>query len=866
MKSYIFYFMFSVSICATLQVKSQEIYAWETTTANNLFDVYNMYRYDFINGGTDKIFSIDGQRFIDLNQAFLYPYNFIYSFEFTPDHRFVYFIQLEGGLFRYEVATDSLVFLQDLTPETTPIGRFDYTKILDINFISDSILYVSGENYSEYNIFTNTYKRIWQHADLPNTDRERELTAGSMVKYKNNFIYLTQLTKLMKLDLENPENSSNLINFKKSFPRLRAENLISVQYDCDSTTLYFWGTPDTDDDLSYPLGWYRIDPYTGAIQFSHIDPVFPVREWKVSFKHYDILDCQHVINLDEDASTTDGLDFLIQGLCTDTDIPISDTDVRVHNVYPLDSIQLRIDSPQPAQALSIPGGNYTLWQPNTYQATIRNNGTTTNADFEAAIRSTRYYNTGQRTGGDIIIEVIPYYGGIAGQVTIATLKIQNPLPYAGEDYTIEGCTGDAPLDLISTLSGDASLTGQFWFNTHEVATLLHDIPTSHTLLYITQSGNCHDTAVVQVIVHDKPAVQPQRDVVLCAGQLYTVDLSGTGLDIQWSDGSTDKIRDISSSGIYSYMVGRQEGCTARDTFEVRYLPPPTTQRIDTMMCRSGSIEVNGMTYTEAGVYVNTLTNYLGCDSLTGRIEISYYEAIPIALTGDLGVCIGEKTVLRLPSGFSDIAIDGVSVVGDITIDRPGLYRMTALDVHGCAEEKIIEITAYPSPEVKTQDLNDTVYVTGMKLPVSYSDDAERYRWTPDNGALDCTDCPYPGLIQPEGGIYHIAVTNSYGCTGEAAVSISFKETSITLPTVIANHPAYDDNGRFYIKGNAGMKYDLYVYDRWGSLVFNAVNISANEPSSGWHPNGRYAQGVYVYMIRYEENGRIKIIKGNVTVL
>lgn len=113
---YRIFIILSLWIWSISQANSQVIYAWEPTGNTN--DTYNMYRYDFVNGSPEIIFSIDGQRFLDLYMADTWPYNLVANFEFTPDHRFVYFLRRDGALYRYEVETDSLVFLLDLTPET----------------------------------------------------------------------------------------------------------------------------------------------------------------------------------------------------------------------------------------------------------------------------------------------------------------------------------------------------------------------------------------------------------------------------------------------------------------------------------------------------------------------------------------------------------------------------------------------------------------------------------------------------------------------------------------------------------------------------------------------------------------------------
>ncbi len=143
---------------------AQDIFAWQKIDGDGT-PRYHMYKYDFFQGNQELLFSITQQRFMDLNKAF--SLEEIHSFEYSLDRRYVYFMQYEGALFRYEVSTDSLIFLLDLTPETTPFLIQYYTQITNIDFISDSILYTSGLTFSEYNINTNTYTRIRQPVSHP---------------------------------------------------------------------------------------------------------------------------------------------------------------------------------------------------------------------------------------------------------------------------------------------------------------------------------------------------------------------------------------------------------------------------------------------------------------------------------------------------------------------------------------------------------------------------------------------------------------------------------------------------------------------------------------------------------------------------
>ena len=63
---------------------------------------------------------------------------------------------------------------------------------------------------------------------------------------------------------------------------------------------------------------------------------------------------------------------------------------------------------------------------------------------------------------------------------------------------------------------------------------------------------------------------------------------------------------------------------------------------------------------------------------------------------------------------------------------------------------------------------------------------------------------------------------------------------------------------------------MYIFDRWGELIFRAADIPPNEPSFGWDgsfKNQPVEQGVYVYLIkvRYIDQ-RKESFTGDVTTL
>ena len=79
------------------------------------------------------------------------------------------------------------------------------------------------------------------------------------------------------------------------------------------------------------------------------------------------------------------------------------------------------------------------------------------------------------------------------------------------------------------------------------------------------------------------------------------------------------------------------------------------------------------------------------------------------------------------------------------------------------------------------------------------------------------------------------------------------------------------NDIFYPRGSSIDRIQsMRLFNRWGQLVFEKKNFTANSITDGWNGmfQGRPANtDTYIYVIEYLcENGEIVSLKGNVTLL
>ncbi len=873
MKSVKYIFTILSCVCS-LVLHAQETYLW--TEKSEGFDVvaYEMHKIDFLNAiDIGVLFRIDADRFTHPDMTGIS--NRIRSFDYNADRSQVYFMEEEGDLYRYTVASDDLEYLGDMTPETTPfLIVHGYTQINDIFFLNDSLLYCAGFTYGEYNINTGIFSKIREPANniVASTRREQEIDCTKYTKYKDQHIYISGpgAESIMLMDLENPDNNSVLFDYSSVVgANISHNSIVAYQYDCDSVDVFVYG-----DILGQGNGngFFKINMETGVATYSHDvvqipnsgGPLFP------TIRHYpepSWEDCQRYIDLDTDDSTIGGVDFLIDSLCGFENLPLSDIDIRIRNEYPIDSIDIAIINPMFSQYLYFPVGNYILKDPPNPWQRIINNGSTTIADLENAIRNAYLDIDGDAGISEIQIRFTVWYDGIEGMEAIAILRLATPLPSSGDDITQQWCEGDKNLSFDNILASNADEGGDFYDKNFLELSAIPDYvaPISDTIYYVTTNGICYDTAQIINVVNPNPIINPISDSTMCYNESLEIDLTNYIEDVEWNDGSNDKVRSFDQSGIFSYELQNLFGCTSSDTFEVTKISAPQSKPMEARVCIGEQFLFMDQVYTEAGNYQDTLMGSLGCDSIIYLIDFDFYERIPIEIEGDLGFCDGESTVIEVVSMHDQLRINGEEQTDPFTINEEGEYSLSGYDINGCFEELDISIDSYPTPTIITNDLIDTVFVEGLELPVSYQGDIESYNWSPSFG-LDCDDCPNPKLVSAEEGYYTIEVENEHGCLTSNTITVSFKESNFYIPNIISNYPNTPINGIFFLQGNSYQQYELNIFDRWGNLLFQNENAIMNIEQDGWQPNGTVNSGVYVYMIKLTESGNTKILKGDITVI
>ncbi|HVX51432.1 MAG TPA: PKD domain-containing protein [Chitinophagaceae bacterium] len=348
----------------------------------------------------------------------------------------------------------------------------------------------------------------------------------------------------------------------------------------------------------------------------------------------------------------------------------------------------------------------------------------------------------------------------------------------------------------------------------------------------TNEFGCADTVQGNITVDPLPAVDAGPDSVACLGQSITLQPSG--------------------ATTYVWAASQSLSCTNCNN-------PVATPDTAT-------------TYYVAG------TSAAGCSNIDSLV-IDVKRPITITLKPIDTLCAGNTIQLNA-SGAEVYSWQPAGGLSDPGISNPvaspavtTTYTVTGSDTKSCfSATASAEVRVFPVPSVSFKDTGVTL-MQGDKYTMSsvYSPDVLRWLWAPPDG-LSCNNCSQPVASPKQTTTYTETVFNQYGCSASAnyTITVLCNQKSLFVPNTFS--PNGDGvNDYFYPRGPGlyNIK-SMRIFNRWGQLVFNRINIKANDILNGW--DGKYKgkiqpSDVYVYTIEVIcDNGTVLATHGNVTLL
>ena len=289
------------------------------------------------------------------------------------------------------------------------------------------------------------------------------------------------------------------------------------------------------------------------------------------------------------------------------------------------------------------------------------------------------------------------------------------------------------------------------------------------------------------------------------------------------------------------------------------------------------------TISGSGIYQITVINTeTGCES-TATAEVvasgspsSLYDIGQIECFGDNDGFIQIENISGGEPPYRYF-LNGVQSTTPVFSNlTPGTYTVSVLDSRNCAKDTVITILEGDRVEILLPPSLSLIYgeKSIIEAIVNLTPDQIRtIQWTPSTN-LSHDDRLITEVTALTPTDYTIRITSVNGCVAEKSIRLSIERNiRVTIPNIIRPGVRFP-NDRFTIFANDEIDYvsKMFIYDRWGNLVFSKENFPHSEWTEGW--DGKFngsdvVPGVYVYLIEVvlkDSEEEKRVYTGDITVI
>ena len=316
------------------------------------------------------------------------------------------------------------------------------------------------------------------------------------------------------------------------------------------------------------------------------------------------------------------------------------------------------------------------------------------------------------------------------------------------------------------------------------------------------------------------------------------------------------------SGTFLDTLMATSGCDSIVTTDLTVVTNITASRTDTL-CEGAELRVGTSVYTESGTYLDTLVASSGCDSIiTTDLTVLPADGLRAVVTqadpSCFGFADGRIQLTEVIGGvppyvFSVNSLPPDSTYGGLTA---GMYTYRLTDKFNCEDAGAVNLA---SPTLFTVDLGpNRTAISGetLSLPVMRTGEIATFELQPPTATCE-PDCDRISLTPDSTVLLRLRAQDSLGCAASDSIRIT-----VEIPRRIYIPNSFSPNGdgsndRFTVFGEsdylARIRH-LRIYNRWGGLVFERQDFSANDPSLGWdglHGAKIAPIGPYVYSLEVE---------------
>jgi len=363
------------------------------------------------------------------------------------------------------------------------------------------------------------------------------------------------------------------------------------------------------------------------------------------------------------------------------------------------------------------------------------------------------------------------------------------------------------------------------------------------------------------------------DTVIC-DSIYEITVENQGGSTIWSTGDTLNTITLTQSGLY-WVVLNNGFCSTTDTLDLTLGSARVNAGPDTVICEPTQISAfdsdlisylwntgdstASIMVDSSGVYWVVVENEFcsGTDTIDVELQQFSFE------TTEYLFCDADSGVIDAPGQQDFNFIWNTSdTTRTITVKESGLYFVN-VSTEYCSQSDSVQVRFGSSPNFSIG--GDQVICNGQTTKIQVDSVWSSLRWS--------TGDTTSSIIVTDSGIVSASMFND-GCEKTEEIRVSFErlnfDSLILVPNVITPNGdgINDDLGLKIADPSLITDYHLYVYNRWGTLMFSSEYINHNW--DGRTPAGDPAEpGTYFYLFEGKTvctDVPVVEVKDNVTVL
>ncbi len=295
------------------------------------------------------------------------------------------------------------------------------------------------------------------------------------------------------------------------------------------------------------------------------------------------------------------------------------------------------------------------------------------------------------------------------------------------------------------------------------------------------------------------------------------------------------------AGNYNDTLNTSFGCDSIATLQLTVNPSPSTTIFDTI-CEGYLYNFEGKNIGVGGIYFDTLTTTVGCDS---ALILNLHVIPTVRDTISTEICDGNF-----------VLFDGVPR----NID--GIYTATYTLANGCDSTSTLILSINPNPVVSI--IGDSILCNNTLGLLSSSGNFTSYLWS--TGETTPSINFYSELE------YKLTVTDDNNCTGADSLFVDVINCEDTCQIYVPNAFTPDNDGfNDIFKAIANdecifSEFKLLIFNRWGQLLKEVTDI--DQTWDGTYKGLKSQIDTYIWVLTYKKNKEVNFIRkfGHVSII